>query len=112
KITVSLASRRASRSRQDENAECYRRSADSDRRDHGITRCSDDRYSIVKFVRDVGLAAVRRECDADGAVANGDRRGHSVGRRVYDRYAIVYVRYIELAAVRRHRDAGGSEADV
>jgi len=76
-------------SRQDENAERYRRSADVDRRDHGITRCSDDRYGMVKLVRDIGLAAVRRECDAEGAVANGDRRGHSVGRRVYDRHGII-----------------------
>jgi hypothetical protein len=36
---------------------------------------------MVKFVRDVGFAAVRRECDANGAIADGDRRGHSVGRR-------------------------------
>jgi hypothetical protein len=46
-------------SRQDENAERYRRSADVDRRDHSITRCSDDRYGMVKLVRDIGLAAVR-----------------------------------------------------
>jgi len=52
--------------------------------------------------------------DADGVAADGDRRGHSVGRRVYDRYCTVnrFVRYIDLAAVRRDRDAGGGEADV
>ena len=70
------------------NAERYRRSADVDRRDDGITRCSDDRYGIVKLVRDVGLAAVRRECDADGAVANGDRRRHSVPNLLHN---IVYL---------------------
>jgi hypothetical protein len=70
------------------NAERYRRSAEVDRRDHGITRCSDDRYGIVKLVRDVGLAAVRRKCDADGAVANGDRRGHSVPNLLHN---IVYL---------------------
>jgi hypothetical protein len=37
---------------------------------------------------DVSLAAVRRECDANGAVADGDRRGHNVGRRGDDRYGI------------------------
>jgi hypothetical protein len=41
---------------------------------------------MVKLVCDVGLAAVRRECDADGTVANRDRRGYSVGCRGDDRY--------------------------
>ena len=88
-VTVSLVSRRGSRFRQDEIAECYRRIADADRRDHVITRSSDDRHGIVKLVRDVGLAAVRRECDADRAVANGDRRGHRVSRGGDDTYSIV-----------------------
>jgi hypothetical protein len=38
---------------------------------------------------DVSLATVRRECDADGAVADGDRCGHSVSRRGDHRYGIV-----------------------
>lgn len=37
-----------------------------DRRDNRITRYSDDRYGMVKFVRDVGLAAVRGERNAEG----------------------------------------------
>src|SRR5215469_3864905 len=100
---TSLATSRRGQSRLNENAERYRRSADIDRRDHGISRRSDDRYGVVKLVRDVGLAAVRSECDANGAVADGDGRGHSVVRRGDDRYRIVQVRNIDLAAVRSNR---------
>ena len=60
-----------------------------DRRDYRITRYSNDRYGMVKFVRDVDLAAVRGERNAEGALANGDCCGHSVRRCVYDRYGIV-----------------------
>ena len=80
---------RVREARQDENAERYRRSADVDRRDYRISRYSNDRYGMVKFVRDVGLAAVRGERNAEGALANGDCCGHSVRRCVYDRYGIV-----------------------
>ena len=49
---------------------------------------------------------------AEGAFANGDCCGHSVRRYVYDRHGIVLVRNIGPAAVRRGRDAEGTQTDV
>jgi hypothetical protein len=69
---------------------------------------------VTTFIRNIDLAAVRFDRDADRVTADGDCGGHSVGRRVYDRHGTFnrFVRNINLAAIRRDRNAGGRETDV
>jgi hypothetical protein len=69
--------------------------------------------TVQLVVRYIDFAALRFDHDADGAIADGDRRGHSVGRRVYDRYGAVttFVRNIHLPAVRFDCDADGVAAN-
>ena len=99
--------------RLDEDAEGEGGFADRDRDGHKVLTRIDRGHAIVAAVRDVDVPAVRGRRNADGNVAERDRRAdHGIGSRIDHRHAVgEFVPNINLRAVRDHRNADRKVAD-